>query len=41
MRIIAPSHEILTPIDGVWLCKHKLKDIGIDVDKWNDERSSL
>ena len=29
------------PDDGAWLCKHKLKDIGVDVDKWNDERSSL
>jgi len=27
--------------DGAWLCKHKLKDIGVDVDKWNNERSSL
>src|SRR5574344_211392 len=29
------------PDDSAWLCKHKLKDIGVDVDEWNNERSSL
>jgi hypothetical protein len=41
MKIINPGYEILTPINGVEILKHKLKDIGVDVDEWNNERSSL
>lgn len=26
------------PDDFVWLCKEKLKEIGIDVEAWNNER---
>ena len=29
------------PDDCAWLCKRKLKDIGVDVEQWNQERSSL
>ena len=25
--------------DQVWLCTHKLKEIGIDLEKWNKERT--
>lgn len=29
------------PDDYVWLCKEKLKEIGVDVEAWNKERGSL
>lgn len=29
------------PDDYVWLCKQKLKEIGVDVEAWNKERGSI
>lgn len=29
------------PDDYTWLCKEKLKEIGVDVEAWNKERGSL
>lgn len=46
MKIISPSFEILTPLDGKTILKHielcgrvcyKLKEKGIDVEKWQEE----
>lgn len=28
------------PDDFSWLCKRKLKDIGVDIEQWNDETLS-
>lgn len=29
------------PDDYVWLCKEKLKEIGVDVEAWNRERKDI
>ena len=30
-------HHYDMPDDYPWLCKHKLKEIGVDIEQWNQE----
>jgi hypothetical protein len=30
-------HYLISPQDAAWVCKEKLKRIGVDVDKWYEE----
>jgi GTPase SAR1 family protein len=33
---LCEKYEMSDPGDDVWLCTKKLKDIGVDIEKWNE-----
>ena len=38
---LARHYEMSVDEDGTWLCEHKLKDCGVDLDAWYKEKEEL
>ena len=36
-KALLEYYELNSEADNVWLCKQKLKDIGVDIDEWEKE----